>query len=58
MKITIQELYCDHCDKDTKQQVSESGHESDSSGDYFECIECGWFKLGLTDEWHEPFKET
>jgi RNase P subunit RPR2 len=47
----IQELYCGHCDKDTKQKVSESGHERDSSHDKFECLECGYIKFGLTGEW-------
>lgn len=49
----IQELYCGNCDKDTNQKVYESGHERDSSGDRFECTECGFVKYGLTGEWED-----
>ena len=51
MKPYIDELYCGHCDKDTKQKITEAGHERDSSRDSFECLECGWIKYGLTGEW-------
>lgn len=47
----IQELYCDNCNKDTKQKVHESGQERDSSQDRFECTECGFIKYGLTGEY-------
>ena len=46
MKTYIDEYFCDHCDKDTLHKILESGHERDSSNDYFECLECGWSKSG------------
>ena len=49
--------YCGHCEKDTPQEVHESGHERDSSGDWQVCLECGWRYSGLTGDWHPPFGE-
>lgn len=43
----IQELYCEHCDKDTKQKVYESGHERDASQDSYECLEGGYIRHGF-----------
>lgn len=40
------EMWCDHCDKDTQHKVIDSGHERDSSGDWRECLECHWTKTG------------
>lgn len=55
------ELYCDVCDKDTQQEVFESGHERDSSGDWQRCLECGAYRYGLSGSWdkyeEEPEKE-
>lgn len=53
-KTYISEMYCGHCDKDTEQKITDGGHERDSSNDLQECLECGWTKSGLTDEWSEP----
>lgn len=53
-KTYIHEMYCGHCDKDTKQKVTDGGHERDSSNDRQECLECGWVKCGFSDEWIEP----
>ena len=57
MKPYIDELYCGHCDKDTKQEVTESGHERDSSNDRFICLECGFVKHGLSGDWSEPYTD-
>jgi len=56
-KTYIDEGFCDHCDKDTKQKITDAGHERDSSNDRAECLECGWVKFGFTGEWDEPYKE-
>lgn len=45
-------LFCDHCQKETEQKVHDSGHERDSSGDSFTCLECGWYKSGWSDKYH------
>ena len=44
-------LYCSHCDKDTKQEVYETGHERDASQDRFKCLECNYTKYGLSGEY-------
>jgi len=48
------ERYCDNCDKDTQHTCRDSEHERDSSGDYQECLECGWYALGFTGEYEPP----
>jgi len=57
MKPYIDELYCGHCEKDTKQEIHETGHDRDSSNDMFICLECGYVKFGLSGEWCEPYNE-
>ncbi len=34
-------VYCNFCEKETKQEFYESGHERDSFNDYQRCTECG-----------------
>jgi hypothetical protein len=48
------EMYCENCRKDTRHFISESGHERDSSGDLFRCLECRWWATGLTGTYHPP----
>lgn len=43
--------YCAICQKDTKQEIHESGHERDSSGDWQRCLECGARYSGYTGKW-------
>jgi len=57
MEIFFMELYCDHCEKDTEHKVTGSGHERDSSYELFECQECKWWKLGMTDEYEPPWED-
>lgn len=45
--------YCGICGKDTMQEIHDSGHERDSSGDSQRCLECGAYYSGLTGEWQE-----
>lgn len=52
-KEEIYERYCDHCEADTQQRCIDSGHERDSSGDYQECLVCGWHRWGFGD-WQPP----
>jgi hypothetical protein len=50
--------WCFRCQKDTLQEVTDSEHERDSSGDQQHCKECGWTYSGLTGKWHSPdFRE-
>lgn len=49
--------FCDHCDKDTLHKCRDSQHERDSSQDYQECLECGWFMTGYTGKYEPPFNE-
>lgn len=53
-KVYKDERYCDHCEKDTQHGCVDSQHERDSSQDYQECNECGWYMYGLTGEYQEP----
>lgn len=46
--------YCGHCQADTAQEVHDSNHERDSSGDWRRCTVCGWEYYGLTGRWHAP----
>lgn len=48
------ERWCGHCEKDTKQECFDSGHERDSSGDWQICLECGWKYSGLSGTWDPP----
>lgn len=45
------ETFCGHCNKLTDQTIEPAGHERDSSYDRQTCRECGWHKLGMSDEW-------
>lgn len=51
------EMFCDHCEKDTIHLIRYSGHERDSSGDYFECLTCHWWRTGATDELNPPYSK-
>lgn len=46
--------YCDHCNNYTPHHVYDSGHERDSSHDYWQCLRCGWEKHGLGGCYHKP----
>jgi hypothetical protein len=48
------ERYCGHCKTETSQEVHDSGHELDGSGDWQRCLECGYTYYGLTGRWHAP----
>jgi hypothetical protein len=50
----IDDKFCKHCQKETSHKITDSGHERDSSGDYFECLECHWWGTGLADEYYPP----
>jgi len=49
-------LHCDHCDRDTPHRCMDGGHERDSSGDYRECLECGWYRMG-GGEYEPPIRD-
>lgn len=49
--------YCTNCDDYTAHKCKDSNHERDSSGDYQECIVCGWYKNGFTDRYHPPYRD-
>jgi len=51
------EMFYEHCDKDTLHKFRSGGHERDSSHDYSECLECKWYKFGMSGEYQEPFSE-
>jgi ribosomal protein L44E len=55
-KVYRDERYCPFCDRETAQEVTDSEHERDSSGDYQECLECSATYWGFTGEW-EPARE-
>lgn len=50
----IDAKFCDHCQKETMHRSIDSEHERDSSGDYYECLECRWWGTGLSDEYYPP----
>lgn len=50
-KTYIEELWCPICDKFTKQEIYDSGHERDSSNDSQTCLDCGAYYSGFTGEW-------
>lgn len=50
------ERFCDHCQKDTTHECKDSDHERDSSGDWQECLVCGWYKTGRSDEYFPGYK--
>lgn len=45
--------WCPHCRKDTTHDVTDSGHERDSSGNYRSCRACGSGQDGW-GRWHDP----
>ena len=51
---TVEERWCGHCEKETRQECHDSNHERDSSGDSRYCLECGWRYSGLTGKWEKP----
>lgn len=50
----ISETWCDICKKETQVYFKSGGHERDSSGDYEECLECGYWRYGMCSEWEKP----
>lgn len=50
----IDERWCDNCDKYTNHICRDDLHERDSSYDYQCCMECHWFKYGISGEYHPP----
>jgi ribosomal protein L44E len=48
------ERYCERCDKYTPHTCRDSEHERDSSYDYQQCRECGWWKTGFSNSYHPP----
>ncbi len=55
-KVYEDDEYCGYCDRYTRQTITDSEHERDSSGDKQECSECGWVYWGLTGKWEAPYK--
>lgn len=51
------ELYCDHCEEDTIQEVFDSEHERDSSNDWRICKKCRWRYSGWSGKWSPPSEE-
>lgn len=49
--------YCEHCDKDTLQEIWDAEHERDLSSDSKKCLECGWEWRGYTDKWEAPIMD-
>jgi hypothetical protein len=49
-----EERWCGHCQADTQQRGHDSGHERDSSGDFWECLTCHWYYTGYTGKWEPP----
>lgn len=49
------ERICGHCQAERVHLCRDGGHERDSSGDYQECTDCGWWKTGAGDEYYPPF---
>ena len=48
-----------HCKRETQQRFSSAGHERDSSYDHTECLECRWWKMGMTgSQWHPPIGDS
>jgi len=48
--------YCDHCNKDTKQKITENCYEREDRS-LFECLECGWIKIGMGGDYNEGYEE-
>lgn len=44
---------CPFCNRETRQEFYDSGHERDGSNDWQKCLECGAMKYGFSDEWTE-----
>ncbi len=49
------ERFCDHCKKDTLHNCRDSTHERDSTDDYQECKDCGWWMTGYDRKYNAPF---
>ena len=50
------ECFCDHCNADTRHKFKDSDHERDSSGNYRECLTCGWWRTGMDDTYYPPLE--
>ncbi len=55
MKTYDDELFCDHCQRDTEHIVRDTGHERDSSQDQYTCTACKWYRYGLSGDYNSPF---
>lgn len=51
------EVFCQNCGKETPHRCEDSGHERDSSGDYQECLACGWWLTGYGGVQSPPLQE-
>lgn len=52
------EYHCPNCKKDTVHQCDDGGHERDSSGDLRTCDVCGWWRSGMSDQYHPPVQSS
>lgn len=50
----IDDCFCDRCAEYTSHHVYDDGHERDSSNNWRECLECGWVRYDLTEEYRPP----
>lgn len=53
----VDEFFCQHCQRDTLHTFIDSGHERDSSSDYRECLTCGWWLVGMFQDYRPPDSE-
>lgn len=56
-KTYIDEKFCKHCEEDTNHEITEFGHERDSSADTFMCLVCHWHGSGMFGEYLPPSTE-
>lgn len=57
MKKYIDERYCEKCGEYTEHEVRDAEHERDSSGDYEECLICGWWETGMSSVRQPPLDD-
>ena len=51
------ELFCDHCQRDTEHIVQDDDHERDSSNYIETCTVCRWYRSGYDGKYHAPLFE-
>lgn len=51
------ERWCNHCGKYTNHNCRDSNHERDSSEDYEECKDCGYWMTGFNLKQSPPWED-